>query len=272
MGFLFAKGLRQAHLARQRFTEDREQVAPPIVLPTRTHTAMGDFAILIPARNEAATIGSVVRAARMHLPGEVIVIDDASTDGTAEIARTEGATVLPLGCNLGAWGSTQAGIRYALKAGYRRVLTMDADGQHLPEYLPSLFAALAAGEADVVIGACIERGSAARQFAWSYFRALTGLRISDLTSGFRAYNHAAMIVLASPEATLLDYQDIGVLLLLCRANLRIREILVPMYERSYGSSRVFSSWFIVGKYMLQTSVLCMAKIGVNGRRRKRAYR
>lgn len=261
MGFLFVKGLQQARRVKQCLTEAPERLAPNASTAT-------DFAMLIPAHNEAATIGSVVRAARAHLPGEVIVIDDASTDRTAEIARAEGATVLPLGCNLGAWGSTQAGIRYALKVGYQRVLTMDADGQHLPEYLPFLFAALAAGEADVVIGACIERGSSARQAAWSYFRALTGLSIEDLTSGFRAYNHAAMTLLASPEATLLDYQDVGVLLLLCRAKLRIREISVPMRERNYGSSRVFSSWLIVGKYMLQTSILCMAKIGANGKLRK----
>jgi hypothetical protein len=123
------------------------------------------------------------------------------------------------------------------------------------------------GEADVVIGACTERGSYARRFAWTYFRKLTGLRIEDLTSGFRAYNYAAMTVLASPEATLLDYQDVGVLLLLRHARLQIKEIPVPMRNRDHGGSRVFPSWFIVGKYMLQTSILCLAKVGMNGKRR-----
>jgi glycosyltransferase involved in cell wall biosynthesis len=224
-----------------------------------------DFLVLIPARNEAATIGHIVRAVKKHLACEVVVIDDASTDETAEIARSAGATVLPLSCNLGAWGGTQAGIRYALKAGYRHVLTMDADGQHLPESLSSLLAALTLGEVDVVIGACTERGSRARQFVWTYFRKLTGLGIEDLTSGFRAYNYAAMTVLASPEATLLDYQDVGVLLLLRHARLQIKEISVPMRKRDHGGSRVFSSWFIVGKYMLQTSILCLAKVGMNGK-------
>lgn len=239
-------------------------------LPASARPAAADFAILIPARNEAATIGQVVQAARVNLPGEVIVIDDASTDRTAEIARSAGATVLPLSCNLGAWGSTQTGIRYALKAGYRRALTMDADGQHFPEHLPPLLIALDSGEADVVIGACLERGSLARQFAWSFFRTMTGLKIEDLTSGFRAYNLAAMTVLASPEATLLDYQDVGVLLLLRRAKLHIMEISVPMRKRNHGGSRVFSSWFVVAKYMLQTTVLCLAKVGSNGMWRKKS--
>lgn len=226
------------------------------------------FVILIPAYNEAATIGSIVGAVKRHLACEVVVVDDASTDKTAGIARSAGATVLSLSCNLGAWGATQAGIRYALKAGYKQVLTMDADGQHLPEAFPSLLIALASGEADVVIGACTGRGSHARQFAWTYFRKLTGLGIEDLTSGFRAYNEAAMAVLASSEATLLDYQDVGVLLLLRRARLRIKEVSVSMRERDYGGSRVFPSWLIVGKYMLQTSILCLAKVGMNGKRRQ----
>lgn len=227
-----------------------------------------NFIVLIPARNEAATIGPIVRAVRRYLACEVVVIDDASTDGTARIARSAGAVILPLSCNLGAWGGIQTGIRYALKAGYRQVLTMDADGQHLPESLPPLLAALTLGEADVVIGACTERGSRVRRLAWIYFRKLTGLKIEDLTSGFRAYNYVAMTVLASPEATLLDYQDVGVLLLLRHARLKIKEIPVPMHKRDHGGSRVFSSWFIVGKYMLQTSILCLAKVDMNGKRRK----
>ncbi|KFI23342.1 glycosyltransferase family 2 protein [Nitrosococcus oceani] len=233
----------------------------------QSFSAPARLAVLIPAHNEAATIDGIVRAAKEHLGGDVVVIDDASTDGTAQIARSAGATVLPLSCNLGAWGATQAGIRYALKANYQQVMTMDADGQHLPEYLPLLLTTLVSGEADVVIGACTERGSRARQLAWGYFRKLTGLGIEDLTSGFRAYNKAAMRVLAAPEATLLDYQDVGVLLLLRYARLRIQEIPVPMRERDHGGSRVFPSWMVVGKYMLQTSLLCLAKVGMNGKRR-----
>lgn len=217
--------------------------------------------VLIPAHNEQSTVGRVVIEVKAELSCEVIVIDDASTDATVESARHAGATVLPLPLQLGAWGAIQAGIRYALRAGYRSVVTMDADGQHHASYIGSLLEPIVAGEADVVIGACPERVSRARRIAWSYFRMITGLRLEDITSGFRAYNLAAMKLLASSEASLLDYQDVGVLLLLRRRKLRTTEIPVAMCARVMGASRVFSSWWVVGKYMLQTSLLCLARVG-----------
>src|SRR5438105_10615759 len=116
---------------------------------------------------------------------------------------------------------------------------MDADGQHEPLYLPAL--RQAAESADVVIAACPSRGSQLRHLAWSYFRMLTGFAFDDLTSGFRYYNTRACRLLAGEEATLLDYQDIGVLLLLRHAKLRIAEVPVAMNPRKYGPSRVFSS-------------------------------
>jgi hypothetical protein len=119
----------------------------------------------------------------------------------------------------------------------------------------------AAKSADVVIAACPARGSRARHIAWAYFRFLTGFRLDDLTSGFRYYNARACRLLASPEATLLDYQDIGVLLLLQSAQLRIVEVSVAMNARRHGASRVFSSWFTVGRYMAETSLLCLARWG-----------
>jgi hypothetical protein len=133
---------------------------------------------------------------------------------------------------------------------------MDADGQHEPEDLPRLREAAAA--ADVVIAACPSRGSFLRHVAWAYFKLLTGLRVEDLTSGFRYYNAEACRLLAREEATLLDYQDVGVLLLLRHANLRIAEIPVAMNRRVSGASRVFFSWWTVGRYMLETTLLCLA--------------
>jgi hypothetical protein len=96
--------------------------------------------------------------------------------------------------------------------------------------------------------------------AWSYFRLLTGLSLEDITSGFRAYNPSAIELLASAEASLLDYQDIGVLLIIRHRNLRIVEVPVLMDARTTGTSRVFSSWLIVAKYLLQTSLLCLARV------------
>ena len=217
--------------------------------------------ILIPAYNEAATVGAIVSDVRRRWDYPVIVIDDCSTDGTAEVARRAGATVLPLPLQLGAWGAIQTGLRYALQNGSRIAITLDADGQHEPAALGSLLAPLLADQTDVVIGAYPARASPARRLAWSYFRWLTGLKMEDITSGFRAYSHAAMSALAAPEASLLDYQDVGVLLILKRRGLRVTEVPVPMQPRAEGSSRVFSSWWVVGRYMLQTSLLCIARVG-----------
>lgn len=218
---------------------------------------------LIPAYNEEATVGAIVGQIRALWNYPVVVIDDCSTDRTAPAARAAGAIVLPLTIQLGAWGAIQTGLRYALRQGYRTAITLDADGQHEPECMSDLLSPLTAATADVVIGAFPERASRARRIAWSYFRQLTGLQLEDITSGFRAYNHAAMTVLASREASLLDYQDVGVLLILRRKGLRMVEAPVSMQPRALGASRVFRSWWVVGKYMLQTSLLCLARVGLN---------
>ena len=154
--------------------------------------------VLIPAHNEAAAVGAIV----------------------AQICALW-AIVLPLTLQLGAWGAIQTGLRYALRHRYRTVITLDADGQHEPASIGALLQPLITHQADVVIGAFPERASRARRLAWSYFRLLTGIRLNDITSGLRAYNHAAMTVLASREATLLDYQDVGVLLILRRKGLQL---------------------------------------------------
>jgi glycosyltransferase involved in cell wall biosynthesis len=108
-------------------------------------------------------------------------VDDGSIDETGAIALLSGACVLRAPLWQGAWGAIQTGIRYALRHGYSGVVTMDADGQHEPAYLPQLLEA--ARNADVVIAACPARGSAMRHIAWRYFRFLTGFTLEDLTSG-----------------------------------------------------------------------------------------
>ncbi|MFC5487923.1 glycosyltransferase family 2 protein [Dokdonella soli] len=220
---------------------------------------------MIPARDEAATVAAVVAGVRKALGCAVLVVDDASTDGTGAKAREAGAEALTLPLGLGAWGATQAGIRYALRNGYAGVITLDADGQHLPESLPALFAAQARNGANVIIGTCVERLSRAKRIAWQYLRVLTGLGLGDFTSGLRLYDRRAIEILAGPTASLLDYQDVGVLMLLAKNGLTIKETPVPMLPRREGHSRVFASWPVVARYMLHTTVLCIAQIDA-GRR------
>ena len=221
---------------------------------------------VIPAHNEAATVADVIRAVREAIHGDVLVVSDASDDDTAQLARAAGAKVLELPCRLGAWGATQTGMRYARRHGYRLVLTMDADGQHHAHELPALIAEQQRVRADVVIGTCSERLSAAKRLAWRYFHLLTGIGVQDFTSGLRVYDRRAVRVLASSQASLFDYQDLGVLMLLRRKGLSLHETPATMSPRRQGGSRVFSSWLMVMRYMLHTTVLCFAQLGTRHRR------
>lgn len=212
----------------------------------------------MPALNESATIAGVIARTRAAMDCPVLVVSDASEDDTADRARAAGADVLELPTRLGAWGAIQTGLRWAWRHGYTQVMTLDADGQHPPEALPQLRERLAF--ADVVIGTCPQRLSMAKRIAWAYFRLLTRLRVIDVTSGLRAYGEPALSLLARPEASLLDYQDIGVLMLLSGQGLRLEEVPVAMKPRESGHSRVFSNWFQVSRYMIHTTVLCLARV------------
>jgi glycosyltransferase involved in cell wall biosynthesis len=217
-----------------------------------------DTVVLIPARNESATVGQVVRTVIAKTGWPVVVIDDASTDDTGLVATLAGAIVLQLPFQLGAWGAIQTGIRYALSEEFHYAITMDADGQHLADALPLLHNGLSK-RFGVVIGACPSRVNEKRRIGWLFFRKLTGLRIEDLTSGLRAYNHAAMTLLSSRQATLLEFQDIGVLMLLRSAGLHIKEIYVPMENRVVGRSKIYPSWLAIAYYLLKTTLICVRK-------------
>jgi glycosyltransferase involved in cell wall biosynthesis len=216
------------------------------------------LAIVIPAKDEAVTIVKVLTEVKQCCDCDIIVVDDASEDNTAQLAIEYGAMVLPQIQSQGAWLATQAGIRYARKNDYDMVITMDGDGQHRAMDI-SLLVAAAKDDGDVVVGACIERGSFSRRIAWTLFKKLTGINIFDLTSGFRLYKKPAMAVLSSRQASLLEYQDMGVLLMLRSAGLNIKEVPVEMRLREAGISRIFSSWGKVGYYMFITLFLCLVK-------------
>lgn len=215
--------------------------------------------VVIPAHNEQKTIGNIVSHVAQVACCEVVVVDDASSDKTAAIAKEKGAHVLPLPVQLGAWGAMQAGMRYAAKGKSDIVITIDADGQHNPKHIPRLIDEFTLSKRDVIIASCISRGSWQRHLAWKFFRFVTGLNLEDLTSGFRLYSRKAILLLASPQATLLDYQDIGVLLLLQKNKMVIGEIQIQMENRIIGHSHIFFSWFAVLKYMACSLLLSFSR-------------
>jgi glycosyltransferase involved in cell wall biosynthesis len=148
---------------------------------------------LIPAFNEAPYIADVVERARQHVE-EVVVIDDGSGDGTADIALAAGATCLRLPGNRGKASALRAGILYARDQHFTHVITLDGDGQHLPEDIPVMLRVAQETGADLVIGArCFDRALMPRSRYFSntigsrLASALVGCEIRDSQSGFRLF-------------------------------------------------------------------------------------
>ncbi|HKL50471.1 MAG TPA: glycosyltransferase family 2 protein [Wenzhouxiangellaceae bacterium] len=211
--------------------------------------------VVIPAQNEESDVGEIVERV-LRTGFAAVVVDDYSSDRTRAVAREAGATVLELPFHAGAWAAIQTGMRYARRRGATHVVTLDADGQHNPEDIHALMDVMDKADApNVVIGACVSRANRRRRLAWRALSWLSGLQIDDLTSGFRMYDRAALDLLVSHRHSLLEYQDIGVLLCLRAHDLSFREVAVPMRRRLHGISRIFNSWPMVAYYLIYSTLI-----------------
>jgi glycosyltransferase involved in cell wall biosynthesis len=148
---------------------------------------------LIPAFNEASHIAGVVEGARQHVES-VIVIDDGSSDGTAELARNAGAFCIESPANRGKAAALRSGFTHARAQDFSHAITLDGDGQHLPQDIPALLRVAQETEADLVIGArCFDRALMPRARYYSntigsrWASALVGREIKDSQSGFRLF-------------------------------------------------------------------------------------
>ena len=148
---------------------------------------------LIPAFNEAPYIANVVEGARQHVE-MVVVIDDGSGDGTAEVARAAGATCLQSPTNCGKASALRSGIDFARAQEFTHVITLDGDGQHLPGDIPVMLRVAEETGADLVIGArFFDRARMPRARYYSntigsrVASALVGCEIRDSQSGFRLF-------------------------------------------------------------------------------------
>ncbi|MDB4048713.1 glycosyltransferase family 2 protein [Luminiphilus sp.] len=221
---------------------------------------MARLLIVIPALDEALTLPAVIADIKnKYPPAEILVIDDSSSDGTRNVAIAAGAGVLSLASQLGPWPAAQCGIRYGVERGFDLTITMDADGQHPPEFIPKIIERYYESKPNIVIGGGVERGSLVHYFAWHLIRIVSGLRVTDLTSGFRLYDRQACELLASREASFLEHQDVGILSMAVRAGLTIEEIEIIMEPRRHGESRIFGSWLKIFFYMLNTLLLALSK-------------
>ena len=164
--------------------------------------------IVIPAHNEEATIQDVVSDLKMHGYNDILIVDDASTDLTASLAKQLNVKVMSLPYNVGAWKATQAGVRYAKKYGYSHLVTFDADKQHLASQIQALIDCQNNLSANLVIGSCPSRGSISRRIAWSVFRTLSSVKVQDLTSGFRLYDRKAIEALSKKQFRIFNAKNI----------------------------------------------------------------
>lgn len=207
----------------------------------------------IPALNEEKTIADVIRRVPRPMNGiddlAFVVVNDGSTDRTAELAREAGAQVVshPRPCGVGA--AFRTGLATSIELRPDVIVTIDADGQFRPEDVPLLLAPLLAGEADFVTASRFadrallpEMPRAKRwgnDFMARWISTLTGQRFHDVSCGFRAYSSAAFLRLVLLGTFTYTHETF---LSLAFAGLRIREVPVPVRGvREHGKSRVASN-------------------------------
>jgi glycosyltransferase involved in cell wall biosynthesis len=154
--------------------------------------------VVVPAFNEAPAIGAVLGELRAAYPN-VVVVDDGSTDGTAQVARTTAAHVLrhPINCGQGA--ALQTGIEFALQCGAEYIVTFDADGQHRVEDVAALLAPIRSGECDIVLGSRFLGQSVGvpplrrmvLRFGVLFTRLVSRVNLTDAHNGLRAFSRRA---------------------------------------------------------------------------------
>ena len=212
---------------------------------------MPDTVVFIPAWNEELNLPGVLNELRAGLPDvDVLVVDDGSTDRTADVAREHGAEVLSFPENRGLRSGIAAGYEHARDRGYAFAGRVDADGQHPVDELVRLLAAVRAREADVAVGSRFATGdgyeafryepSPSRRFGTAVLRramrTALGHPFHDATSGMYAVNAKAMPILAEPYES--GAPEVESLLRLREAGLRVLEVPVHMRERASGESKL----------------------------------
>lgn len=200
--------------------------------------------LIIPAYNEELALPATLDELASAVPDfERLVVDDGSSDKTHLVGRAGGATVLRLPYNLGVGAAVRAGLKWAVRHDVDRAVVVDADGQHEPASVLALIAALDAG-ADVAVGSRFAAGAseyqagrlrrAAMRSLARTVRRITGYELTDVTSGFRAFDRKAIELLAReyPAEYLAD--TVEVLLVADHAGLRITEVPTGMRPRTAG--------------------------------------
>ncbi len=202
--------------------------------------------VIIPAYNEQENLASVVRDLRENFSeADIIVVDDGSTDNTAEVAESLDVKVLRLPYNLGIGAAMQTGFRYALERKYDIAVQFDGDGQHIAAEIKKLLPTIRNGNADLTIGSRFlgvgdYKASLSRKVGIAVFArvlsCIIGTRLTDTTSGFRAANRKVIKYFAADYPD--DYPEVEALVLLHKAGFSISETGVAMRQRGGGRSSI----------------------------------
>jgi len=213
---------------------------------TDVEQLLQETCVIVPALNEEQSISLVVESVLGGMPGShVVVVNDGSTDFTAERAREAGAAVINLPVNLGIGGAVQTGYRYALAHGYHFAMQIDGDGQHDPSEGLQILIPLVENEMDLVVGSrWLGRGDyvapKSRRIGMRVLASLVDWRtketFTDTTSGFRVAGVRAMRLFANNYPT--DFPEVESLVLASRHGLKIQEAPVKMTEREFGRSSI----------------------------------
>ncbi|MCU1489184.1 MAG: hypothetical protein JWM85_589 [Acidimicrobiaceae bacterium] len=211
--------------------------------------------VVLPTYNESATIERIVKAVRTNLPeADVLVVDDSSPDGTAEIARRAGAQlgqvhVLVRPTKDGLGNAYKAGFSWGLERGYEALCEMDSDFSHDPADLPRLIEALESSEAEAVIGSRYVAGGEIPNWSLSrraisrlgnlYADLVLGLHVKDSTAGFRAYAASVLerLDLTSVRADSYGFQ-VEMTYLVEQAGATVLEVPIRFVDRVEGTSKM----------------------------------
>ena len=206
-----------------------------------------EILIIVPAFNESGNVQKTVEEIlSLRLPLSVVVVDDGSQDATVPEAKKTAAQVISLPFNLGIGGAVQTGFKYALEKGFTLAVQVDGDGQHDIRYLQKLMEPVLNKRADMTIGSRFlgthagYRSSLVRRIGIHFFAHLisflTGYKVSDSTSGFRAYNRKMIEVFARSYPH--DFPEPEAIVTAKRLNAVIVEVPVEMRKRASGSSSI----------------------------------
>ncbi|NOR23118.1 MAG: glycosyltransferase [Desulforhopalus sp.] len=221
--------------------------------------------IIIPAYNEEGSIAGVVENIRGQVAdADILVVNDGSQDRTARKARESGAQVITLPYNMGIGSAVQSGFLFAKEKGYDFAVQVDGDGQHPTSEIPSLLAALEDG-VDVAIGSRFVQSTAYRPPFFRAFgikvfsflvSAIVGKKVYDTTSGFRAINRKAIVLLV--ETYPHDYPEVEALITLHRNGMKFIEIPVEMNHRQEGKSSISAT--AGAYYMLKVTLAVLVAV------------